>query len=46
MEVNGYEGVSMSASCHANEGVTRYAKHGRGMLGNINACQELLECVR
>ena len=31
MEVNEYKGASgvlMSASCHAKEGVTRYAKHG------------------
>ena len=44
MEVNEYEehvpGTSvMSASCHAKEGVKRYAKHWQGMLWNAKMSQ-------
>ena len=30
--------LMVSVSFHAKEGVTRYAKHWKGMLGNIKEC--------
>lgn len=46
MNIRVRRGVLMSASCHAKEGVTRYAKPGKGTLGNIRECQEVIECAR
>ena len=38
--------VLMSVGCHAKEGVTRYEKHWKGMLGNIKACKEVPNFAR